>query len=648
MSFLFPIDFADDTPTASIPFSLLGISLEGFRYFIDCCGRQNLEGLTVTEVNERFQLKATDLTQMSYCDHLKSTGYERFINKAEVFISHAWMFKFLDTFDTLVDYFSDRPNIFIWFDMFSNNQHKAVSLDFSWWTGTFMSAIKEFGETVMVITPWNNPHPLKRAWCLYEIYSTVITGGKFNIALSKAERKDFLQSIQSNPDSVNKLIAIIQLESSQAFKPQDKDNILNAVRTSCGFAELNTCVFKEIRKWVISVVEGEIKNLELSTNKEVSFKLKIVLADLYRQQGFLNEAEAIYLKLLSTRQASNTSVDEDSLAIMNRLGDLYYRKGAGAESLEYYMKCLDHGFAISASMETSIHEMDYLNKIMDCILSFPCCYSLRNRSPLLEPVISSTSSVEEIRSYYMLATLYYKQARRRKAQPMYELSIDLLVNHLGNNDPEILIMKSNLASLHFYESNYAKAEQILVDVHNQMTSILGEDHPHSLLVLQNLAYYHLELGQFDIAEKLYEKCIEKVISRQGQHAQGVRKLLLNRSFSLYLLHSYSQAMQQLSVALNRSSYEALTLLCNNKNPEACSCQKICVNSYFMCMRNVLCMGIPFHSCISSLSCCYCCGYRCCFSHVETLVCCTLFSTSCSYCCCCCWTVSSLQSCCFKL
>ena len=150
----------------------------------------------------------------------------------------------------------------MWFDLFSNNQINAPSLDFEWWTNTFKSSIKvrfsaisvslslslcylflalyfakfgffffllrnrlpspsdqnalftsttshfstsifplsccsfydcglvsafhpklglnafsapwqRFGRTVMVLAPWSNPVPFTRAWCLFEIYSTV-------------------------------------------------------------------------------------------------------------------------------------------------------------------------------------------------------------------------------------------------------------------------------------------------------------------------------------------------------------------------------------------------------------------------------------------------------------------------------------------
>jgi hypothetical protein len=250
------------------------------------------------------------------------------------------------------------------------------------------------------------------------------------------------------------MLATIHIEYSEAFKLSDKENIIQTVKSTCGFNDLNTIVFTEIRKWVIQTVENQLKRLDILPEEILC--LKTILGDILRQQGFLDKAEKIYLSCLKEWNNLKGIKNEYSFGIMNRLGDLYYRKANGAESLKYYMACFDEGYAIDTSIsnETAISEIDYMNKIMDIITSCPCCYSLKYRTPKLEPKLSSDSSIKEIRSYYMLASLYYKQARRKKAEPMFIDSIHRLKNLVGENSEEILVMKSNLAALYFYENDY--------------------------------------------------------------------------------------------------------------------------------------------------------------------------------------------------
>jgi hypothetical protein len=187
------------TAASSLPFPKDGIRLSSINVFYNACGgRDKLIGLTTTEVNEKFLKPITQSSQLSYCELLKSQagGNDNgCIDKAVVFISHAWKYEFLHVIDALEYHLRDTPDIIIWFDLFSNNQHQAVDLDFNWWCNTFKSAIKEFGRTVMVLAPWSNPTPLTRGWCLFEIYCTIITNSKFEVAMSKTHREEFLNDV---------------------------------------------------------------------------------------------------------------------------------------------------------------------------------------------------------------------------------------------------------------------------------------------------------------------------------------------------------------------------------------------------------------------------------------------------------------------
>ncbi len=39
------------------------------------------------------------------------------------------------------------------------------------------------GQMVMVMTPWDNPVSLTRAWCLVELYACRSSGSRFDVAL---------------------------------------------------------------------------------------------------------------------------------------------------------------------------------------------------------------------------------------------------------------------------------------------------------------------------------------------------------------------------------------------------------------------------------------------------------------------------------
>jgi hypothetical protein len=68
------------------------------------------------------------------------------IQTANAFISHGWGCVFLDVIDALRVKFENQPDVVLWFDMFSNNQHDLEDKSFSWFQNIFMSAIKKIGK----------------------------------------------------------------------------------------------------------------------------------------------------------------------------------------------------------------------------------------------------------------------------------------------------------------------------------------------------------------------------------------------------------------------------------------------------------------------------------------------------------------------
>ena len=108
---------------------------------------------------------------LSYVDLLLQSGggSHPLVADATHFVSHAWKYRFhdfvsaLETFEAQNDASHDR---FYWFDVLCVNQHMSQQLPQEWWSSTFRDAIQKMGHTLVVLSPWNQPVPLTRAWCL--------------------------------------------------------------------------------------------------------------------------------------------------------------------------------------------------------------------------------------------------------------------------------------------------------------------------------------------------------------------------------------------------------------------------------------------------------------------------------------------------
>ena len=71
--------------------------------------------------------------------------------------------------------------------MFVCSQHAAAEQSYEWWSSTFSDCIRAVGHTLLVLQPWDDPLPLTRSWCLWEIFSTVSSNTPLDVLLSPAQ-----------------------------------------------------------------------------------------------------------------------------------------------------------------------------------------------------------------------------------------------------------------------------------------------------------------------------------------------------------------------------------------------------------------------------------------------------------------------------
>jgi hypothetical protein len=92
----------------------------------------------------------------------------------------------------------------------------------------------------------DNPLPLTRAWCLWELFATIETGSNFDVCLGPAEQALFSSELRqaganlTNPRMFNTFKSAfdrIDVSKSQAGKPSELRMILAAVEATPGGCE---------------------------------------------------------------------------------------------------------------------------------------------------------------------------------------------------------------------------------------------------------------------------------------------------------------------------------------------------------------------------------------------------------------------------
>ena len=88
-------------------------------------------------------------------------------------------------------------------------------------------------QVVLVLTPWSDPIPYTRAWCLWEVFNARNTGAKFDIALSPAEEASLAEAVRVKCLEIAPALCQIDARHATASQPADQMMIFNAIEVRC-------------------------------------------------------------------------------------------------------------------------------------------------------------------------------------------------------------------------------------------------------------------------------------------------------------------------------------------------------------------------------------------------------------------------------
>ena len=325
----------DDFPIDGSPFHFL-------REFIDANGGEAaFQGLTTDDVKDRFIVPQTQATKLSLFAQMKQAGDAR-IQPATWFVSHAWKYKFLDLVKALEAFFADKGGVvIIWLDLFSTSQHSTFSKPPEWWQQTFITAIGQMGQMVMVMTPWDNPICLTRAWCLIELFACRSSGSRFGVAFPPAERARFLETITERSAAFYDMLGKVNTEKSECSRDEDRRRIFTAVRgLDGGFSGLDRSVMSTMTEWLERQLAEEMAGAVACGQEDVECRIMNALANLFHSKGEYDRALPLYEECLAKRKRVLGDDHPDTLMSLNNLAVLFDSKGEYDRALPLYEECL--------------------------------------------------------------------------------------------------------------------------------------------------------------------------------------------------------------------------------------------------------------------------------------------------------------------
>ncbi|EGD78762.1 hypothetical protein PTSG_01739 [Salpingoeca rosetta] len=339
-------DLVDTNNKTTPEINTTGVSAEFLEVFLR--DLQSTQGaryydLTTKDVCDLVVIPRTKANKQAYVDLVKHDN-PQYLGKANAFVSHAWKYKIVDVVGTLLEFAKEHPNTFFWFDLFINNQNIAADLPQDWWSTTFKDSIAQIGRVVLVLTPWNDPIPLTRAWCLWEIFCSLSQENvELSIQLPHVQREALKGAVMTNFNAVMDTLVRVQAERAEAWNPKDKEMIFKAIEEGVGFATLNEKVKDQMRVWCLDRVREFVKEMEGSSQRltmpfgTLCYSAGVIMTNF----GKLDEAIELITKGMEIAKAV---MGEDSPGVSEcqvALGNVYMAKGQFDRAIEYMTQARD-------------------------------------------------------------------------------------------------------------------------------------------------------------------------------------------------------------------------------------------------------------------------------------------------------------------
>eukprot|EP00053_Salpingoeca_punica_P024826 m.14785 g.14785 ORF g.14785 m.14785 type:complete len:518 (+) comp7228_c0_seq1:82-1635(+) len=457
----------------------LGVSAAFLRAFR---AEHNLAGLTTEQVKQQIVLEESKEWECVYIKVPKVYSNKHYLGEATVFVSHAWKYDMNDVIDVLLrfaDQQHDGKEIFFWFDVFCVNQHTHENHTSDWWQTAFKKQIKDIGKVLLVMAPWQDPIPMTRAWCLWEIHCAIEGKIPLSIGLPPNQRDAFQQGVTESFDAITKALVRIDATKSTAFLSADRDKIHAAIKaTEGGFHGLNVQVKNHLRQWYLDTA---LELAEQMQDGQRTLTLMNIAASLSKLGDNAN-ALLCYQRCLATlgeRHSEIPSIYNNMTNIHISMGNYRLARETCKKSLQIKIATLGEGHLDIASSHNNLGNIERnTGNHAEALEAYQRALQIRlaklgERHP------------ETVGTMYSIANTQLNMGNHAKAFAMFENTLRISLGSQGEH-PDTAGSYMGLANAYSSMGSYAKALKLYERSLNIRMATLGEQHPDTAITIGNI------------------------------------------------------------------------------------------------------------------------------------------------------------------
>ena len=473
---------------------------------------------------------------------------------ATVFLSHAWKYDFLMVLQIVLAWCSksgiDKKSCFVWFDIFTVNQHSGIT-DFQYWSQGFEKSIQTIGHVLIILFPWDKPIWLSRAWCLYEFWAV----------LSKKVKHEFLLPEQDKPKFIDFLVRggrfedVMQGVDISAAESGDKAaerQIKEAVASRGGFAALNEAVTGGLRAWFLQVSDEALATIAPGPGR-LTGDLQLTAANMRMTMGRVDEAVAMLeerLAALRDGESSESPPGERLASTLWVLGTAYSVQGhndrahaAFSEAIALRRAVLGENHPATAAAMMSLG------------------LTLYKQGRLDEAVAQLTAALAVQRAaagenHQQTAAILMNLGSARLAQGQAELALThfnaalgVQREALGPGHAETAQTMMNIGMVRFQQGRVDEGLAGFQSALAIQRAALGDQHPDTAQTRLNLGAAYLQLNRLDEALEQYAAALAAQRATLGERHEHTAQTTMQIGAAYLKQGRPGPALEQFEAAL---------------------------------------------------------------------------------------------------
>jgi len=445
--------------------------------------------------------------------------------RANVFISHAYDYSFIKVVDAVRAWEARQPAgsgpFFYYFDLLVVNQHgQGAVVPFEVLRDEFGGGVRGIGRTLLFLD-WHAPIALQRAWCVFEIFTSLDVAAEFQVIMAPADEASFEAALVDDCASLVQKTCLIDAEAAAAREPCDLANIQAVIRgREGGFLAVNQLIVGALKEWMVATGTRALERIT-DLDERATGSLVLNLACLLQDQGRLAEAGPYFEFALEGRRRLLGPQHLATLACADALAMLLLDQGRLSEAEVMFAASLENFRAVRGDAHPdTLGAMHNVARVMHDLGRLPeaetlLVQCLAGKRAVLGPLDPST-----LGSISNLAILYIDRGDLKSAEPLLREALEGNRTLLGATHPETLVLLNNLARVLLGQGHLGEARGLFEEALALRRRTLGDRHPRTLISVNNLASVLQDLGELRAAAALYREALQAKRAVLGNEHQS--------------------------------------------------------------------------------------------------------------------------------